>query len=54
MVLCTGFSETINDRKAKSMGIREFIMKPVAMNDLAKAVRRLLDPKSPPADQGPR
>ncbi len=43
IVLCTGFSESINDKKAKELGIRAFIMKPVVMNDLATTVRRLLD-----------
>ena len=50
IVLCSGFSETINDKKARALGIREFIMKPVVMNDLAKAVRRLLDENTQPAN----
>ena len=50
IVLCSGFSETIDDQKAKALGIREFIMKPVVMNDLAETVRRLLDEKAQPAN----
>ncbi|WP_419657926.1 transporter substrate-binding domain-containing protein [Desulfosarcina variabilis] len=49
IVICSGFSETINDQKARAKGICEFIMKPVVMNDLAEAVRRLLDEKARPA-----
>jgi YesN/AraC family two-component response regulator len=48
IVLCSGFSETINDRKARALGIRAFIMKPVVMNDLVETVRRLLDEQAPP------
>ena len=43
IILCTGFSELINEKKAMSLGIRGFIMKPVDMKNLAKTVRRVLD-----------
>jgi PAS domain S-box-containing protein len=43
IILCTGFSEMISEEKAKSFGIRQFIMKPISTNDLAKAVREALD-----------
>jgi two-component system cell cycle sensor histidine kinase/response regulator CckA len=43
IILCTGFSEMISEEKAKSVGIRQFIMKPIFKNDLAKAVRDVLD-----------
>ena len=43
IILCTGFSELINEKKAKSLGIRGFIMKPVDMRNLAKTIRRVLD-----------
>jgi PAS domain S-box-containing protein len=45
IVLCTGFSHNINEEKAKSMGIREFIMKPVLIREMAAIIRRLLDEK---------
>jgi two-component SAPR family response regulator len=38
-----GFSEVISEEKAKAMGIRDYIMKPVITSDLAKAIRRVLD-----------
>ena len=43
IILCTGFSERINEEKAKAMGIRKFVMKPLVMSELAEAVRRVLD-----------
>ncbi|MBU0769520.1 MAG: response regulator, partial [Proteobacteria bacterium] len=41
--LCTGFSEMINEDKAKSLGIREYILKPLVMNNLAEKVRKVLE-----------
>jgi nitrogen-specific signal transduction histidine kinase len=43
IILCTGFSELINEEKAKAMGIRAFVMKPVVQRELANAVRKALD-----------
>ena len=43
IILCTGFSEHITAEKAKAMGIRELVMKPFVMKELAKAMRRALD-----------
>ena len=43
IVLCTGFSEMVSEEKAREIGIRRFIMKPMYMRDLAKAVREALD-----------
>ncbi len=45
IVLCTGFSHNIDEEKAKSMGIRKFIMKPVLAREMAVIIRRLLDEK---------
>lgn len=42
IVLCTGYSERMTERKAKELGIREYLSKPFVMNDLAQAVRRAL------------
>ncbi|MCF8085000.1 MAG: response regulator, partial [Deltaproteobacteria bacterium] len=43
IILCTGFSEQINEEQAKEMGIRAFIMKPFVSRQLAKTVRGVLD-----------
>ena len=43
IIICSGFSEKINKEKAKSMGIRKFVMKPIVMMELAQTIRRILD-----------
>lgn len=42
-IICTGFSEKIDEGKAKEIGIRQYIEKPLNRSDLAKLVRRALD-----------
>ncbi|MGD8298607.1 MAG: CHASE2 domain-containing protein, partial [Desulfobacterales bacterium] len=39
IILCTGFNEQINEQKAKAIGIKAFLMKPLTINQLAKTVR---------------
>jgi PAS domain S-box-containing protein len=43
IILCTGFSDTVNENKIKLLGIKQLLMKPVSMRDLAVAVNKLLD-----------
>jgi len=43
IILTTGFSERIDEEEAKKIGIREFLMKPVSLADLARAVKAQLD-----------
>jgi two-component system cell cycle sensor histidine kinase/response regulator CckA len=43
IMLCTGFSEMISEDKAKSLGIREYILKPLLMNTLSEKIRKMLD-----------
>ena len=43
IIICTGFSTRINDRKARAMGIKGFLFKPVAGAQMAKMVRDVLD-----------
>jgi PAS domain S-box-containing protein len=40
VILCTGFSEMINEEKAKSLGIKAYLMKPVLKSKLAASVRQ--------------
>ncbi len=47
IILCTGFSEQITEKEAKEIGIREFVMKPLVMRDLAKSIRKVLAEKLP-------
>jgi len=44
IILCTGFSEAINEAQAKSFGIRDYIKKPVDTLRLARAIRKALTP----------
>ncbi len=43
IILCTGFSETMNRDKALSMGMREMVMKPVLKSELGQKIRKVLD-----------
>jgi len=43
IIICSGFSNMIDEKKAKTMGIREHLMKPVSMQDIARTVRKVLD-----------
>ncbi len=43
IILCTGFSHVVSAEKAKAMGIRGYLMKPLAIRDLAPIVRHVLD-----------
>jgi len=43
IILCTGFSEIITAEKAKALGIREFLLKPLITRDVARAIRQVLD-----------
>ena len=42
IVLCTGFSHTMTSEKAKSTGIRAFLMKPVTGRELASTIQEVL------------
>ncbi len=43
IILCTGFSARIDEKKAIEMGIRAFVSKPILRADLARTVRSVLD-----------
>ena len=42
IILCTGFSDVISEEEAKSIGIKEFIMKPIVISEIAWKVREIL------------
>ncbi|NTV42842.1 MAG: response regulator, partial [Syntrophobacteraceae bacterium] len=42
VILCSGYSDMISEEKIREAGIREFIMKPVGLREMADAVRRVL------------
>ncbi len=43
VILYTGFDQSITPELIKQVGIREFLMKPVAKNELAFVIRKILD-----------
>lgn len=44
VIICTGFSENINEETYKSRGVSDFFMKPVTKKEIATVIRRVLDP----------
>ncbi len=62
IIMCTGFSEQITEKSAKALGIREFVLKPIVIREIAESIRRALDPSkgkkreplpAPPTDGPP-
>ena len=45
IILCTGFSNKVDNEKARAAGIRGYVMKPVVMSKLANKIREVLDEK---------
>ena len=43
ILICTGFSDTMTEEKAKSLGIKGFLLKPVVINELSHKIREVLD-----------
>jgi PAS domain S-box-containing protein len=43
IILCTGFSKKMSEKKAAEIGIKAFAHKPVVKADLAQTVRKVLD-----------
>ncbi len=45
VILCTGFSKNIDEKKAMALGIRAFISKPVLKHEIAETIRSVLNSK---------
>lgn len=43
VILCTGFSDTINDENYKNHGINAYVMKPMVKKEIAAVIRKVLD-----------
>ena len=43
IIICTGFSEKLGERKAQEIGINAFVMKPIVMHEIAVTIRKVLD-----------
>lgn len=42
IILCTGFSDIVSEEDAKAIGIKEFVMKPIVVREIAEKVRAIL------------
>ena len=43
VIICTGFSEMITEEKARALGIRRLVMKPIFKKNIARVIRDVLD-----------
>jgi PAS domain S-box-containing protein len=47
ILLCTGFSHTVNQDTAKAAGVKGFLFKPLTKREIARAIRTILDDGQP-------
>ncbi|UCH96244.1 MAG: response regulator [Candidatus Aminicenantes bacterium] len=52
IILCSGFSEAINEDNYRSQGISAFLMKPIVKRELALTIRQVLDERGFPDSTG--
>ena len=45
VILCTGFSASITEEKAKNIRVCGLVSKPILKRDLAETIRKVLDEK---------
>lgn len=43
IILCTGYSSNIDEERAKKLGIKAFVMKPIITHEIANVIRSVLD-----------
>jgi len=43
VIICTGFSDQINNEKVFSIGVKSFLMKPIIKSEMAQLIRESLD-----------
>jgi DNA-binding NtrC family response regulator len=48
VILCTGFSEALNDKKIAESPVKALVMKPLLIDEIDRAIRRVLKPENPP------
>jgi PAS domain S-box-containing protein len=51
-ILCTGFSDQVDEKKARDAGISEYVMKPYQIAAMARTIRKVLD-RNKSARKGP-
>lgn len=45
IILCTGYSETVSEEKARAAGIKDFLLKPIERREIAVKVKKILNSK---------
>jgi len=45
IIVCTGHSALVDEKKAKELGLAAYIMKPIDMQETAQTIRKILDKK---------
>jgi CheY-like chemotaxis protein len=43
IILCTGYSERVDEVRSKELGIKAYVMKPLVMSVIAQTIRKVLD-----------
>jgi CheY-like chemotaxis protein len=43
IIICTGFSRSVTPEKAREIGVKGFLMKPIVLTELAKKVKQVLE-----------
>ncbi len=43
MILCTGYSEKMDEKRAEALGLKAFVMKPITLIEIATTIRKVLD-----------
>jgi CheY-like chemotaxis protein len=43
MLICTGYSENLNEERARQIGFSGFVLKPLITKDMARLIRGILD-----------
>ena len=43
IILCTGYTESLTEAKAREIGIKAFMMKPIVLHEIAEIIRNVLD-----------
>jgi PAS domain S-box-containing protein len=46
IILCSGFPENVQPEELESIGIKEFVLKPISKQEIAKIIRKVLDTSS--------
>jgi len=43
IVLCTGYSSVMSEKRAKDLGVKELVQKPLRTKEIAQIIRKVLD-----------